>query len=497
MQTLNRIPSTILGLTLILIAGVVRIAYLTATDIAGDEPFSIFISQFDIPSIVKHLSSGNNPPLFEILLHFHRLLFGESDFALRLLPATASAFTVLPIFLIGERFFNRTVSLTAAVLFIFSIHHIRFAHEIRVYPFFSLVVAWILYLFLTFIRNPSRPSVILSLAVCNIILLYSHFTSFYILLSEVVSGLIFIPRSKWKYLIYALSITMIGYLPMALTFLLRLEDVAASGTWVAKPGLGEIYGSINLMLNQKLTTLALIVSVGIGFLITWKNNPLGLLRTAVSDKPGMTLVVWFALTYFLMFACSIFFIPMFIDRYILYTSIPLFLICGWLVDLVWKPGKWSWVGVMLICLGSILTSDLNPSNDRDIKAAVNHVKGHMNDSTTVFICPDHFRLAFAYHYEKSWFKYLSYPPSEPTQALDSLLNSKHIYPIHNIESKDLSNVSNVIYFDADSKFVIPDNKNFEVLDSQLELVDSTHFHKIFDVYSFSRTQRINSTRTTE
>jgi hypothetical protein len=38
-------------------------------EIAIDEPFSIMVAQMPIAEILSFLGGGNNPPLFEIILH--------------------------------------------------------------------------------------------------------------------------------------------------------------------------------------------------------------------------------------------------------------------------------------------------------------------------------------------------------------------------------------------------------------------------------------------
>ena len=142
MKALDKIPTWIVVTLLVIVALTIRLLYLNGTDIAGDEPFSIFVAQFDLSEILAYLSTGNNPPLFEVLLHFYIGWVGDSDFVLRLFPTVFSALTVIPIFLIGKRFFNGRVALMASILFIFSIYQIRFAHEIRVYSLFSLFTGW-------------------------------------------------------------------------------------------------------------------------------------------------------------------------------------------------------------------------------------------------------------------------------------------------------------------------------------------------------------------
>lgn len=484
MKVVERIPTWVLIVVLTLIALILRLLHLNSTDIAGDEPFSIFVAQFELFKIVSHLSTGNNPPLFEILLHCYIRSVGDSDFYLRLLPTMFSAVTIIPIILTGKKFFNARVAIMASLLFIFSIFQIRFAHEVRVYSFFSLFTAWSLYFFLSVLQRPSSLKLWGVLVLCNVVLMYSHFTSFYVLLTEFVCGILFVPKVRWKFLFGSLALSGLFFLPYALVFITRLNDVAGSGTWVSPPGLGELYGSVNLLLNQRITTLAVIVTVGLGLVLSREISVLEKMKEMFGQQKILAVFLWFALPYFLMFACSILYVPMFIDRYILYTSIPLFLSVALVADQAWKNSPLPLLGVLLIGFGSIATTNLNPSNNREIGAAVDFVKELKTESSQVYLSPDHYNLAFAFHYNRMLFNEMAMYKGDSFLELNEHLVANGIYPIRDSQQLDLGQKKRIIYLDADSRFVFPENHILETLEDELSLTKTTRFERIFDVYVF-------------
>jgi len=489
MNFLSKIPTPFLVAVLFVLSFCVRVLHITSTDITGDEPFSIFMAQADISAIIKHLSTGNNPPLYEILLHYYMLCFGDSDFILRLLPTSLSALTVIPIFLIGERFFNRKVALVACFLFIFSIFHIRFAHEIRVYSLFCLATAWTLYFFLSITRRPTKSLAWVGLCLCNVILLYSHFTSFYLLLVQGIGFALFIPIAHWKRASVLVLATGILYAPYAAIFLSRLDDVASNGTWVHIPSWGEYHGMINLMLNAhyRIVFMLVVASPLLGVMALGKKELEKVIGSFCKNTNGKIVLIWFLVPYTMMFLVSKFYMPMFIDRYVLFTSIPMFIAIGWVVDTVWANPHFRWHAGILIVIASVLTTDFNPPNNREIGSTVAYVKELNDDDTQVYFCPDFFDLTFAYHYNRNWFRMLGTPFVEtPKSAVDSVLRLNGIFPIQNAGQLDMKTTNRIIYLDAASEFSSPENGILNALQLEMNLVKSVHFPEIFDVYLFER-----------
>lgn len=482
MKFLQNIPKPLFALGFWLAALAIRLLHITATDVAGDEPFSIFMAQFGVGSIIEHLTKDNSPPLFEILLHYYMLWIGDSDFLLRLFPTMLNSLVVIPLFLIGDKFFNRTVAVSAAILFIFNIYHIRFAHEVRVYALFSLAFAWALYFFLSVVKHSSKASNWIGLLVANVVLLYSHYTSFYVLLAQGIGTLFFIPFRQWKYAVALMTITVLSYSPYLYVFIQRLGEVSGSGTWVPTPGWGEIYGNINLLLNSKIATLLLIgfILAGTG-LALYKNGSTGLIRI-FENKSVRVVILWFVLPYTAMFIVSKFYLPMFMDRYVLYTSIPLFLAIAFGLDFIWTKANLGRMTIVAAVVTVAITTNLNPPNNRNIKATSASLEELNDGHTSIYVCPDMFKLAIAYHANRGWFSLID--PSNPTAKLDSAMRTNNIFMVRDKEQVNVNRSTRVVYLDAASEFVFPNNGILKMLKNNLVLADSIHHHEIFDIYIF-------------
>ena len=138
---------------LLLFTFFIRIKSMTAVSIAGDEPFSIFHAQLSIHGIITELAKGNNPPLYELFLHFWTGLFGINPFAVRIPSVIFSVLTALVIFRIGIRFFSLKMAAVSTILFALSNYHTMLAHEARVYSLFGLLAALSMFVFLLLVIN--------------------------------------------------------------------------------------------------------------------------------------------------------------------------------------------------------------------------------------------------------------------------------------------------------------------------------------------------------
>src|SRR6185436_9629037 len=75
--------------------------FINTRDLSWDEPFSTFYSQYSVPQIITELFRGDNPPFYELFLHYYTSFFGISEIALRMPSLIFSCGTVIFLYYSG------------------------------------------------------------------------------------------------------------------------------------------------------------------------------------------------------------------------------------------------------------------------------------------------------------------------------------------------------------------------------------------------------------
>lgn len=138
----SRHLQVLIGLT---IAGfLLRFYNLGGNSLWLDEASTLTFARQSLIGIWESTAAGEfNPPLFYWMEH-GMLVFGESEFVLRFLPALLGVLTIPVVYYIGKEFQDRDVGLIAAALLAFSPFHIFYSQEARAYApmlfFFSLAL---------------------------------------------------------------------------------------------------------------------------------------------------------------------------------------------------------------------------------------------------------------------------------------------------------------------------------------------------------------------
>jgi len=446
------------------------------TDLAHDEPFTVFYAQQSISEIFEMLKSENNPPLYFLLLHVFIKLFGIGTFTVRFPALIFSALTASVIYLIGERGSGRRVGVFAALLFTFSNFHFGFAHEARVYALFGLLTALSMYFFLSMINAPRKTGVFIGLCLVNILLPYAHFFGWLVIGIQVLAMLFKSVRNgiMIKYAI-SLGAVLLCYIPYLPILFERASLSAGQGTWLSPPDIEEPYNMIWRWSNEPVIAvvfIALLLTAIIWNLIVLKKEQLFIRPIVVVS------LLWFLVPFVGMFLIS-YKVPIYLDRYLIYVSLGFYMLLALSLERFWLR-KWSgWAISVSLVLAMAFTFNYYPKDPEHARDIAMEARKMQKDNCLVLISPEWYGYNFAYHYDPETFVDYHNFEDRLRQQDVTLLRSSEQLP-------DLSQRNSVIYIDAWAELVDPKATVLNALKQEFQNEREIGIESKVRMYLFSR-----------
>ena len=192
---------------------------------------------------------------------------------------------------------------------------------------------------------------------------------------------------------------------------------STDGTWVEPPPAGQFKIQVHAFLNSGMVfrLMEFFVPIGLGLAFV-----LGQLFK--TPKKYVIVLIWWLIPLGLMYQLSSE-IPMFIDRYVLYCSIGLYVFIGAFIER-FAHFKWLQAIATLLLIAHMIGSFSMEKEycRREIKAAVEEVKTLESDGNIVILYPVWSKLNFSYHYDLDMFK-------EKNQ-LTGKLNEAEVFPFY-------------------------------------------------------------------
>ncbi|HEY3109920.1 MAG TPA: glycosyltransferase family 39 protein, partial [Chloroflexota bacterium] len=122
-----------------------------ARDLGGqsfwwDEAYSAVVARGSLAEIVAAITAADfHPPLHYLLLHYWRLVAGESEYALRYVSVAAGALTIALAYATGRRLFGAVGGLAAATLTAASPYLVYYSTEARMFALAALLALLTVY----------------------------------------------------------------------------------------------------------------------------------------------------------------------------------------------------------------------------------------------------------------------------------------------------------------------------------------------------------------
>lgn len=232
---MNRFRSPLwIALIVFLVNLAVRLIHADAYFPHGDEPFTVYFAQWPAVDIYKIVSSGNNPPTFEILLHLWMKIFGVNAFGLRLLSTLLISLASLAVALISQKIGGIRLMISASVLFLLTNFQMDFAHTVRAYALLICSSCWSMYFFLSALENRSQSKRV-GWVIASFFTIASHYFGWFIIVVQWLSLLTFkrYDRKTIKFFLINNGILLLLYAPLLIVMIKRYFATLDEGTFLA------------------------------------------------------------------------------------------------------------------------------------------------------------------------------------------------------------------------------------------------------------------------
>ena len=175
-----------------------RLYDLSADSLWYDEISTATRSQLDPGSLLRAVSSfgiGHELPLIYLVTRFFVLLFGDSEFILRMPAVLFGALSILLVYKVGALLWTRQEGLIAALLLSLNSHHVNYSQEARHYALLVFLALLSLIFLLKALRQ-NRASFWAGFAICMILSLYTHYFAFLFLAAATAFGAAVLARDS-------------------------------------------------------------------------------------------------------------------------------------------------------------------------------------------------------------------------------------------------------------------------------------------------------------
>jgi len=384
-------------LGLVIVAFVLRFFNLGFNSLWLDEASTLTFATKSLSGIWEATASGEfNPPLFYYMEHF-MLMFGDSEFVLRFLPALFGALTVPVIYLIGRVFTGKTGGIFAAALMAFSSFHIFYSQDARAYTtmlfFFSLAI-----LFYLWAINTDEMKWWLLFGVFSALAFWTHFYVFIgvgliVLHALIVKGkdiladkkkLIPIAASVIAFIIVSLPLIMV-------TVGLFFKRTASAPTW-GLSGISVITDSFNMILGGNIIITVILLLLALA----------GIYRIYTENKSYALLLL---LSIFVPFIVSMILsakIPM-SPRYLIFVMPFLLVAIGSVIGFVPKNIEWKKVAAVAVVFALLINIPMlagyySGFSKNDWRGFSEKLSGITEDGDYIVVMPGYMKQPLDYYY---------------------------------------------------------------------------------------------------
>lgn len=418
-----------------------------------DEAGSIWHAQQDWEHFWEFLGREPNPPLYYILLKGWMAVFGDGLTAVRGLSVLFSTGAAVLLLFLGKRLFSLRVGIAAAVFFTLSDIQFHFAHEARTYALCTFLTCASAWFFLRLLDQKQRKDLLL-LTLCNIALIYSHYTGFFFVAAEALLLPFLLPQRAGRQLLLSLLLTALAVLPV----LLRMDDQKSGVTfWLAAPKWEDLGYFFKDLLGGKGLHLLFMASTVVA---------LGLLLVKERLQARIAFLwLWAFVPLVIAFFISDW-VPLFLPKYLVFTVPPFLLLLAYCIDR-FSLNVWLFAGLLgTLALWQLSALQTGKSQEH-WKSAVEYVKSiDRHPEGKILISAPYQAKTFLYYYDIDLFR--AWENYQQVWYKAGIIAAHH----PGIDFFEYQNPPEMILIQSHASVVDPENMSKRIFESRYQLVDS-------------------------
>lgn len=289
-------------LLVLLVAGCLRFYHLGSIPFMHDEFSALFRTEYNSFSDLIRLGVAENdthPAGVQVFLFYWVKLFGFNEFWVKFPFALAGLVSVILLYLIGKKWFNETVALSAAAVVASTQYFVFYSQLARPYSAGLICVLWMVWQWTLLIKKeiPGRLDWMLftaSLLFTALMHAFSLFAAGLIYLS----GFLFLRKEQWKpYIISALAAVLL-YSPHIPVFWQQISRGDLGG-WLGTPTVKFLPEFLGYSLNYSAPMIGIILSIIALSLLTADWKGLG------NKRFRMVLFGWFVISFITAYLYSV------------------------------------------------------------------------------------------------------------------------------------------------------------------------------------------------
>lgn len=393
---------TILALTL-------RLYNITNEALWVDEAISLSQTSRGLSEALYLLQTDIHPPLYTILLWLWTNMFGQTEIAVRTLSALIGTMITPATYLLGKELQSKKAGLLAATLTTISPFLITYSQEARMYTLFMLLSILSTYYAYKYSKNRHVTGYL----VTTILLIYTHYLSWILILAQALYVLTKHPNRIKKHLLIGLGL-LASYIPWNEYLRQQLQNLGGV-SWIQPTTHQQIIETMIFLTGGTYMFSATIFLLLLSTLYIYKEKKETYLLLLTLFPPTILVLLSFHT-------------PLIVPRYIAYLSVFIILLISTTIDNITTNNKQKILIALLLIvltvpsLTTLYKERTQPSWDKAAEEL---------QDIPVGVVPDYEMLPLLYYTDKDCFKKRIH--TENNQTYSNCSNIQGYQDIEDIE----------------------------------------------------------------